>query len=63
LRYWLALVVTTIPENSGNLDPVSKFVKVTNALVAILLQVFSMGNTVGCGHGIPKIATSSKTGD
>jgi len=26
VEYWLALVHTTMPENSGNLDPVSKFV-------------------------------------
>jgi len=28
VEYWLALVPTTIPENSGNLDQVSKFVQV-----------------------------------
>jgi len=31
VEYWLALVLTTIPENSGNLDPVSKVVQVRNA--------------------------------
>jgi len=56
-------VLTTIPENSGNLDPVSKFVQVRKALAAVALQVFSMGNIVGCEYVIPEIATSSKTGD
>jgi len=28
VEYWLALALTTIPENSGNLDPVSTFVQV-----------------------------------
>jgi len=53
---------TTIPENSGNLDPVSKFVQVRKAPAAVALHVFSVGNIVGCAHVIPEIATSSKTG-
>jgi hypothetical protein len=63
VEYWLALALTTIPENSGNLDPVLKFVQVRKAPAAIALQVFSVGNIVGCAHVIPEIATSSKTGD
>jgi len=63
VEYWLALALTTIPENSGNLDPVSKFVQVRKAQAAVALQVFSMGNIIGCVHVIPEIATSSKTGD
>ena len=63
VEYWLALALTTIPENSGNLDPVSKFVQVTKAPAAVALQVFSVGNIVGCAHISPEIATSSKTGD
>ena len=59
----LALALTTIPENSGNLNPVSKFVQVRKAQVAVALQVFSMGNIVGCTHVIPGIATRGKTGD
>jgi len=55
--------LTTIPENSGNLDPVSKFVQVRKELAAVDLQVFSMGNIVGCTYIIPAIATSSTTGD
>jgi len=60
---WLALALTTIPEHSGNLDPVSKFVQVRKAPAGVALQVFSMGSIVGCTHIIPEIATSSKTGD
>jgi hypothetical protein len=63
VEYWLALALTTIPENSGNLDPVLKFVQVRKALAAVALQVVGVENLVGCGHVIPEIATSSKTGD
>jgi hypothetical protein len=45
------------------LDPISKFVKVRKAPAAVALQVFSVGNIVGCAHIVPEIATSSKTGD
>jgi len=62
VEYWLALAFTTIPENSGNLDPVSKFVQVRNAPAAFALQVSSVGNIVACAHIIPEIATGSKTG-
>jgi len=62
VEYWLALALTTTPENSGHLDPVSKFVQVRKAPAAIALQVFSVGNIVGCAHVIPEIATCSKTG-
>jgi hypothetical protein len=41
---------------------VSKFAQVREAPAAIALQVFSVGNIVGCMHIIPEIATSSKTG-
>jgi hypothetical protein len=63
IEYWLALTLTAIPENSGNSDPVSKFVQVRRAPAAIALQVFSVGNIVGCMHVLPEIATSSKAGD
>jgi hypothetical protein len=63
VEYWLAMVLTTIPENSGHLDLVSYFVLVRKALAAVAWQVFSMENIVGCAHVIPEIATSSKTGD
>jgi len=63
VEYWLALALTTIPENSGNLDPVSKFVQVRKAPAAIDLQVFSVGNIVSCAPVILEITTSSKTGD
>jgi hypothetical protein len=61
IRYWLALVLTTISENSGNLDPVLKFERVRNALAAIALQGFSVGNIVSGAQVIQKIATMSKT--
>jgi len=61
--YWLALALTTIPENSGNLDPVSKYVQAREAPAAIALQVSSVGKIVGCAHVIPEIATISETGD
>ena len=63
VEYWLALALTTVPENSGNLDPVSQFVQVRRALAGVALQVFSVGNIVGCAHESPEIATSSTTGD
>jgi len=62
VEYWLALALTTIPENSGNLDPISKFVQVRKAPAAVAFQVFSVENIIGCAHVIPEIATS-KTGD
>jgi hypothetical protein len=63
VEYWLAMAFTTIPENSGNLDPVSKFVQVRKASAAVALHVFSEGNIVGRAHVIPEIATTGKTGD
>jgi hypothetical protein len=63
VKYWLALALTTIPENLGNLDPTSKLIQVRSAPAAIATQVVSMGIIVSCAHGIPEIATSSKTGD
>ena len=61
--YWVALALTTIPENPGNLDPISKFVQVRQSPAAVTVQVFSVGNIVGCMYIIQEIATSSKTGD
>jgi hypothetical protein len=63
VEYWLALVLTTIPENSGNLHPVSKYVQVRKVPAAIALQVFTLRNIVGWVHVIPEMATSSKTGE
>jgi hypothetical protein len=63
VEYWLALVLSTIPENSGYLDPVSKFVQVRKQLAAVALQGFNVRNIVGCAHVIQEIATSSKRGD
>jgi len=63
VEYWLALALTTIAVNSGNLDPISKFVQVRKAPAAVALQVFSVGNIIRCMHVIPEIATGSKTRD
>jgi hypothetical protein len=63
VEYWLALALTTTPENLGNLDPDSKFVQVRTAPAAVALQVFSVGNIVSCTHVIPEIATRSKSGN
>jgi hypothetical protein len=63
VEYWLALALTTIPENSGNLDPISKFVQVRTAPAAVALQVLRVGNIVGCAHVIPEMANRSNTGD
>ena len=60
---WIALPLTTILENSGNLDPVSNFVQVRKGPAAIALQVFRVQNIVGGTHGVPEIATSTETGD
>ena len=63
IEYSLPLALTAIPENFGNLDPVSQYVHVRNAPAAAAWQVFNVGNIVGCAHVIPEIATSCKTGD
>jgi len=62
-EYWLALALATIPENSGNLDLVTKFIQVRKAPAGVALQVLSLGHIVGCAHVTPEIATSSGTGD
>jgi len=56
-------VLTTIPENSCNLYPVSKCIQVRKPPAAVALQGFSVTDILGCAHGFSKIATSSKTGD
>jgi hypothetical protein len=62
-EYWCALVITTLPENSGNLDLVSKYVQVRTAPAVFDVKLFCMGNVVSCAHILPEIATTSKTGD
>jgi hypothetical protein len=57
------MALTAILANSGNLDPVPKFVQLSKAPAAIALHLFSVGNIVGCAHVILEIATSNKTGD
>jgi hypothetical protein len=63
IEYWLALARTTIPENSGNLNPVSKFLQVGIVPAAVASQDFSVGKIVSCTHVIPEIASTSKIGD
>jgi len=52
-----------MPENFGNMDPVSKFVQVRNPLAVVALPAFSVGIIIGCAHVIPEMPTSSKTRD
>jgi len=63
VEYWLAPAHTTIAENSGNLDQVSKFVQVRKAPSTVGFQVFSVGNIVGYAHVMPVIPIGSKPGD
>jgi hypothetical protein len=63
VEYRLALALSTIRDNSGNLDPGLKLLHVSKALANVALRVFSVGHIVGCVHLIPEIATSSKRGD
>jgi hypothetical protein len=63
VEYWLVLELTRIPENSGNLDPIWKFLQVRKAPGAVAFQLVRVGNIVDCMHGTPDIATSSKPGD
>jgi hypothetical protein len=57
------MALTTIPEKSGNLDPVWKFVQLRNSPAPVALHVFSVGNIFGFTHVIPEKASSSTTGD
>jgi len=63
VEYGLALALTTIPENSSTLDPLSKFVQLRKAPEAVASQDISVGNIVNCEQMIPQIGTSSKTGN
>jgi hypothetical protein len=63
IESWLALALTMISENSGNLNPVSKLVQVTGVPAAIALQVSSIGNIISCVYIIPEIAISSRNED
>jgi hypothetical protein len=63
IEYWLPLALTTIPENSGNLDPILKIVQVRKAPASVTLHVFSVENIVSCMHIISGIASSIKIGD
>jgi len=62
VEYWLALALTTMPWNSGNLDPVSKLVQVWQALAWFAMHVLSMGNIVRSTRIFLEIVPSSNTG-
>jgi hypothetical protein len=53
VEYWIALALT-IPENSGNLDLVSKFAQVRLAPPATMYKIFTAENIIGCAHVIPE---------
>jgi hypothetical protein len=57
------MALPTIPENLGNLDTLSKFVRIRQAQQAGALQVFGVRKIVGGVHVIPDIATGCSTGD
>jgi len=63
IESWLALALTTITENAGNLDPDLNFLQVRKALAAVALYVFTVRNIVGYTQVIPEITTSGHTGD
>jgi hypothetical protein len=63
IESWLALALTLITENSGNLNPVSKLVQVTGVPAAIALQVSSIRNIISYVYIIPEIAISSRNED
>jgi hypothetical protein len=63
IEYRLALALTTIHENLGILDTVSKFVEGCKAPAGFDFQVFCVGNIVRCTQLIPDIGTNSKTRD
>jgi hypothetical protein len=58
----LALALARITENSGNIEPISKFAQRGNAPAAAAFHVFGVGNIVACVHVIPEIASSSMNG-
>jgi hypothetical protein len=57
------LALTTLPENCGMLDPVSKFIEARQAWAPVTWHVFILGNIVGSDHVFPGVATSSGTVD
>ena len=53
--HWMAFARTTVVENSGNIDPISKLAQVRVPPTSrAQYQVFSAGNIVGCAHLIPE---------
>jgi hypothetical protein len=56
VEYSLALAGKTVPENSGNLEPVSKCAKVRLSAPENEFKIFNAGNIIGCAHVIPERA-------
>jgi hypothetical protein len=50
-------VLLTIPENSGYIEHVLKFIPVRSAAAAMTFNDFITENIVGCGHQYLEIAT------
>jgi hypothetical protein len=57
---WLAFAQTTVPENSGHMDPVSTFVNVRLSPGSGGFRVVRVGNIVGCAHVIPQRSFTDK---
>jgi len=63
VEYWLAIILTTLPENSGNLDPLSKYVQVSTEPLANDLDVWSMQNIVDSKQRCQQIANRKQSAD
>ena len=60
--HWMAFALTTVAENSGNVDPISKLAQVRVPPTSrARYQVFSAGNIVGCAHVIPEKPSKDPT--
>jgi len=59
----LTLTLTARSLTPRNLVLISKSVQLTNALAAVAVQVFRVGNIIGCTYKLPESNTSSTTGD
>jgi hypothetical protein len=62
VEYGFGLAITTIAETSGNLDPISNHFEVRQALAAVTLKYFSVGDIIVCTPVIPVIAPRCKRG-
>jgi hypothetical protein len=55
VEYWVSLAITTIPDNMGTLDPVSKIGQLRNAPAASALPVAIAKTIAAFAHVIPEI--------